>query len=405
MSMRGKFIKYSFVLLLSLVSVLVFQQSSAEKKKQSLEKQREKLEEEIALTNKLIKENKKKKGSIVHELNLLNTLILQRDLLIKKLTNDREDLDIAIKEKTASIAKNRDKLTERRQEYAKLIYVAYKNRDANMDLMYLLASESFSQLYARYEYLAQYRENRLSSIKEIERLVRIINEEIAGLEQERLKIVELQKRILDERKTLLRDRRLMDSKVANLSTEELSLKSELDEKSREMKEIENLIAIEVKKIIEEEASGKNYDKVLAENKIVSDNFKENKGRLPWPTAKGIVTCKFGGYNVADRRNLQAVNLGIDISTVPGSKARAVFDGVVTRIAGIKGTGRTVIVKHGNYFTVYHNMDQLDVELNQKVSTKQSIGDIFYDVESGQCILQFSIWYMNKNENPELWLSN
>ncbi|MBN1951091.1 MAG: peptidoglycan DD-metalloendopeptidase family protein [Bacteroidales bacterium] len=403
--MKAGIVRYGLIFIISMFSVLVFQQSSAEKNKASLEQKKSKLEEEISLTNRLLEDTRKKKGNIVQELNLLNTLIRQRDLLVAKLKNDMEDIDSEIRVKTFRINESRDKLEQRRKEYAKLIYIAYKNRDANMDLMYLLASESLTQLFARYEYLVQYRANRLSSITEIERLLVIIGEEIVGLEQQRSKVMELEDRIASERDKLIADQARIDRMVKNLNLEEKSLKDDLEKKRREMKEIENLIAKEVKKILEEESKSNNFDKVHAENKLISDKFNENKGRLPWPTEKGVVTCKFGEYDVANRNNLEAINLGIDIATVPGAKARAVFDGVVTRIAGIKGTGRTVIVKHGNYFTVYHNMGKLDVVLNQQVKMKQAIGEIFYDATKGQSILQFSIWNMNKNENPEVWLSN
>jgi septal ring factor EnvC (AmiA/AmiB activator) len=189
--------------------------------------------------------------------------------------------------------------------------------------------------------------------------------------------------------------------VGVLSKKEKSLNSELEEKKKIAKRLES----EIKEIIKKEAEKNKYARLTPAEKIISEDFAKNRGSLPWPTEQGIITDKFGEHQHAVIQNLTVRNNGIDISSIPNSKVRAIFMGTVSKVFTIKGANTTVIIRHGNFYTVYHNLVNVRVKTGDRVTTKQYIGDIFTDSRNGETVLHFEIWEELDKKNPEEWLSN
>jgi len=167
------------------------------------------------------------------------------------------------------------------------------------------------------------------------------------------------------------------------------------------KEIEKLIAEENKRT---SGSTTGKYKLTPEEKLVSDKFGNNKGRLPWPVERGVITVRFGRQSHPVLANIEIDSKGVDISTTSGSDARAVFEGEVRRIFAVPGGHNAVIIRHGEYLSVYTNLSKVYVKSGEKVVAKQAIGKIHTDENDNKTILHLEIWQGNVPLNPETWLA-
>jgi septal ring factor EnvC (AmiA/AmiB activator) len=230
-----------------------------------------------------------------------------------------------------------------------------------------------------------------------------------NIEIEEMEKIVLQKEALARQKTgenrnLEREKRQKDQMVVELSGQEKELKDKIAENKKIAKRLEREIA----SIIAEEASkggSRNmYDQLTPEEKLISDNFQGNKGKLPWPTERGVVTNRFGRHQHAVLKQVTVQNDGIDISTVQGAEARALFDGAVSKVVAILGANYTVILRHGNFLTVYQNLVNVRVKPGDMVTVKQVLGTVFTDEETNSTLLHIEIWKELNKQNPEDWLS-
>lgn len=286
-------------------------------------------------------------------------------------------------------------------EYASLIYHSYKKKNDNLNLMYLLASDNINQFYVRVKYLQQYKEYRGKQISLIKRLNAVIELKIKELSVKKKEKIQLVNKQLTERATILSEREETNRIVEVLSKKESNLKRELDDKKRVAKRLQN----EIEELIKREAEKNKFGRLTPEERIISTDFSKNKGRLPWPTEQGIVTEQFGEHRHAVIKNLTIRNNGIDITSVPNSVVRAIFKGTVSKVFTIKGANSTVIIRHGNFYSVYHNLINVRVKIGDQISTKQYIGEVFTDLRNSETVLHFEIWRELEKQNPEDWLSN
>lgn len=395
--MKGKR-RIILVILLSLVYTFVFQQDST---KDELIARKRKIEEEIELANKLLEQTRTKRNVSIQEYKLLEATIRKRNVLIKELERDIDYLDNEIGTKIKKLQSLKADLEKTKKEYSELIYFAFKNRNTDLDFMYLLASEDINQFYSRYIYLQQYKEYRLKNLQLIIALKKLIENEIISLEGSKREKVNTVNKILREKATLVKNRRDIDNVIKDLGKQE----EQLDKDIKEKKAIKEKLEKEIEDIIKKEAKKKTYKDLTPEEKIISDDFVKNKGRLPWPTEMGVITDRFGEHDHPVIKNLKVRNHGIDISTVPSAKARVVFDGVVTKVFSIKGANNTVIVRHGNFYTVYHNLSEVYVKTGDIVKRKDILGIVYTDTLKGESIIHFEVWHELDKQNPEDWLSN
>ena len=175
-----------------------------------------------------------------------------------------------------------------------------------------------------------------------------------------------------------------------------------------MKKLNERIEKEIAEIIEEEARRMKgtglYKQLTPEEKIISDNFFDNKGRLPWPTERGIITENIGQHPHPVLPGITIQNNGVDITTVEGAEARALFDGIVSKVIAILGANYTVIIRHGNFLTVYQNLINVKVKKGDNIKVKQPIGTIYTDKETQTTVLHIEIWRELEKQNPNDWLS-
>ena len=372
--------------------------------KEDLQVQKQKAFEEIKLARELIDKTAQKRVGSVQQLRLLQKGINSRAKLISTLESEIKIIDRQIAQTQEEIKKLVAENQKNKEEYARLIYYAYRNHSNYEKLMYILAGASISQSYQRYKYLKYISEYRIEKAGQIEALVEELdrqNENLNLLRNDKLTLLEEKD---TEQKKLVGERREKSEMIAGLRKQESRLKNEIKEKERIAKELETRI----REIIEEEARRVNANNIYAaltpEQELVGKDFRNNKGKLPWPVDRGIVTTGFGDNEVPGLVGSSVKNNGIDINSAAGTRVRAVFDGEITKVFAILGANYTVLIRHGEYLSVYQNLVNVRVKTGDKVLTKEVLGDAFTDQDNNVAMIHFEVWQERSILNPENWLS-
>lgn len=391
--------KQLVILLLIISSVSVIAQTRKE-----LEKEKRETLREIQISKELLEKTTEKKKISIRRVTVLNRGIRSRESLIRAIESEVREIEAEMDDIEREIQHIESTVKKGKEEYAAIIYSIYKNHTDYEKLMYMLASESISQFYQRVKYLkylTAYRERKIIEMEVL--MVDLLekNKEL-GVKKE-VKILLLNEKENENRK-LARERNQRNNIIQKLAQDEKTLRKKLAEKERIRNELEN----EIRRIIEEEAkkhsSNKLFNSLTPEQKLNGMNFVQNRGRLPWPVERGIITAEFGLISHPVLRGVKINNNGIDISSAPDAKARAVFEGEVTKIFAILGANYTVLVMHGEYLSVYQNVIDLKVKAGDKISVKQEIGTIYTDNEDNMAVLHFQIWKEREILNPSFWLS-
>ncbi len=372
--------------------------------KDDLQKQKQKAFTELKLARQLMGKTAEKRSTSVQHYRILQKGINSRALLISTLEQELKLIDKEVNEVSRQISKLEAENIKNREEYARLIYYAYRNHTDYEKMMYILAGASISQSYQRYKYLKYISDYRVQKASEIETIVIELDQretELNRLRTEKLAIMEEKEVEQDE---LVKERGQRSAMIDQLKKEESRLKREINEKERITKEVES----KIRAIIEEEARKLNsrniYAALTPEQELVGDDFRKNRGKLPWPVDKGIITVGYGNNEVPGLRGSSVMNNGIDISSAPGTPVRAVFEGEITKVFAILGANYTVLIRHGAYLSVYQNLINVRVKTGDKVITKEVIGEAFSDEEERVAELHFEVWQEKEILNPEAWLS-
>ncbi len=402
---------FIFSVLFLSVSIISFGQS-----RKTLERKIKKQEKALRLTTKLLKETKKKKKESYNKFLLIKKQISTREGLIANLQQDIGFLDQKISENEDIVNSLKQDLESLKEQYAKLIYFAWKNRSSYQQLMFILSADNFNQAFMRMKYLQQlteYREKQAAAIKDI---LSLLESKVNELNEKRAEKETVLKQIEEEKIVLANEKQEQSKTVEMLKQKESELITKLKKQRRSAealkKKVAKLIAEEARKA--REAANKKHPNnksvttkgfvLTPEEKIIAADFASNKGHLPWPTAKGIITGTFGTHEHPLIKGIKVNNDGIYISTPQGSKARAIFKGEVRKVFEIPGKHKLVLIRHGNYFTVYANLSQVSVKEGQKVSTKQEIGTIYTDADDHKTVLELQIWKGSIKVNPQYWLA-
>jgi septal ring factor EnvC (AmiA/AmiB activator) len=379
--------------------------------KKDLENKKKQIQKEIDYTNQLLAETKKNKKRSLTELVALNKKISQREELIANINSQIYLLDKEIKDNNESIKGLQNDLTKLKAEYAKMIYYAYKNRDGYNRLVFVFASKDFEQAYMRLKYLQQYSDYRHKQAEKITNTKKSLNQKVQELEAKKT-----DKRVLlsgeeTEKKNLTSEKGEKEQVFTQLQAQESKLKKDLEKKKKDANNLQQAIQRAIQKELEKaqkEAATENKPKpqkliLTPESQKLSNSFASNKGKLPWPVAKGIISERFGVHPHPLMPNIEINNNGVDITTNSGSIARAVFDGEVKAIGNMPGAGEFVLVRHGEFLTIYANLKDVYVKTGDKVTTKQNLGSILYDEEDNKTVLQFQIWKGQTKLDPESWI--
>ncbi len=291
-----------------------------------------------------------------------------------------------------------------KRQYEMLVQFAFWNKNKNERLMFVLSADNFNMAYKRMKYIQQYTRHRKEQALLILSMQSELKVEIKELEEIVLQKEALARQKAGENRNLEREKQNKDQMVMELSGQEKKLKSKIAENRKIARRLEKEIAAIITAEASKGRSRNMYDQLTPDEKLISDNFMGNKGKLPWPTERGVVTSRFGKHQHAVLKQVTVQNDGIDISTVQGAEARALFDGVVSKVVAILGANYTVIMRHGNFLTVHQNLINVRVTPGEAVMVKQVLGTVFTEEETNSTLLHIEIWKELNKQNPEDWLS-
>ena len=384
-----------------------FGQQSSKQQKQ-LEAQRLQLKNEIKQINSLLFSNTKTRKNALSEVEDLQVKLNVRSKLIK-VTNQQANLltrRIGLNERT--IADQRKELESLKADYAKMIQKSYASKSLQNRLMFLFSSENFLQAYKRIQYLkqyARYRRKQGIAIAEKTTLLQELNKTLTQEKATKLALVEENRAVQEE---LERERKQQQNLIKTLKRKERSLAAQIAKKQKQRKAIDR----EINRLIREaiaasnKAAGKKGNKTFQltpEAKLIAANFQANKGRLPWPLEKGVVIQGFGRQRHPVVKTTTIQSNGVVLATEASAQVRAVFEGEVMSVIVIKGSNPSVLIRHGNFITLYTNLAKLYVKKGEKVAAKQPIGEVFTNQQTGKTQLQFGIFNNVKALNPKDWV--
>ena len=397
---------------ITLVLLLLVVNASAQSKKE-LEKKRAALDKQIKTTTALIDQARKEQRVTQEQLRLLESQIQAREELINAMSGELRKVDQRINEDVEMVASLKQDLVVLREEYARMLQFAYRNRNAYDRMSYLFAASSFQQAYRRSRYLAQIAEQRKRQAALIEETRTTIDQRLAGLQAQREEKSKLMDEQQVERKRLDGDRHGQQAALTNLKKEEGRLRETQKKQEQQRRELDAAI----RKAIEAELKPKpkpgakpgtpaKLDLTLTpEAKELNADFEKNKGKLPWPVEKGVITSRFGKQPHPVLPGIVIENNGIDITTEKNASVRALFRGEVSSVIVIPGAGKAVILSHGVYRTVYSNLREVSVSKGQKVDTKQALGTVLTD-ENGS-VAHVELWKITSEGlvkvDPGPWL--
>ena len=411
---------YTFIILF-ITSISWSQQTQ-----EQLEQKKAKLQEEIREKEMMLKEVRNKEKSAVKILEIQKEKIGLKEKLITTTEKQTKLLSNNMYINQVQINKLKKELIVLKEDYAKMIVKSYKSRSEQSRAMFLLSSQNFAQAYKRLQYMKQYtnyRKMQGEEIKSKSEKLEDFNSKLSGQKTEKQKLIAEQ----EKQKQDLEKEKQEQEKIANsLKKTKNQIATEIKKKQKESKKIDAQIQKLIRDAIAEanrkaaaaraKANPKtttaaetkaieNSAKIVLtpEGQLISNNFKANKGRLPWPVEKGVITLGYGDQPHPVYKSLVIHNSGIEISTESGSNARAVFGGEVTKVVVISPLNKAVFIQHGDYFTVYQNLSSVSVSAGDKVTTKQSLGKIRTNAE-GKTIIKFIISQNTTYNNPATWIS-
>ncbi len=427
--------KYLLLIFAVFITLSAFAQK--QKSRATLEAEKKRNLQKIAQVKKVLSETQKEKESTIGQIKAINQQIENQQ---NKITLAKEDIEL-IKVEMAEIQKAQtdlfNQLKSLQTEYSETIYRESKNSSKLTKMGFLFSSSSVSELFMRYKYLEQYTENRKHQLLQIKKIGEMLKQRQRTLLEKKITQQNLINIVKIEAKSLEALKEKQDLIVKDLNNKESDLKSELEkskaalsslnsvisnaiekeQKARKVPEAKKVpesrkekqaeIAEREKKILSERESKRNT-KETAEvnnskpNRVSNRNFGASKSKLSWPV-EGFVSDKFGVKNHPVLKGLKIDNNGIDIQSSPNAAVRAVFEGVVLDISQIPGLNNVVAIQHGDYYTVYANLQNVNVSINQQVDLRQQIGTVAY--KDGSPEINFQIWHNFNKLNPEPWLGS
>ena len=423
--------KYFLSLLFVCLTATMWSQSQQEK----LEQRKAQIQREIRDNEKMLQNVKSKEKSAMNVFLIQKNKIRLKENLINTTEKQTRLLADDMYRNQLKINKLNRELDILKEDYAKKIVNSYKSRSEQSRAMFILSSENFLQAYKRAQYLKQYTSFRKSQGEEINKKsteLRSINEKLKLQKIAKQKLLEENKK---ERLALVKEKQEQEKLVNSIKKDKNKIVSDIRKKQRESKTIDAQINRLIREAIAEAnrkaaaerakaaVSGDKSNsgtktatvsrgsvsssriEMTPEDKVIADNFKANRGKLPWPVEKGFISLGYGDQAHPIYNTLVVHNSGVEITTNEGANARAVFAGVVSRIWLITPANKAVMIQHGDYFTVYQNLSSVSVSSGEKVSIKQSLGRIRTSGDTGKTVLKFIISQNTTYMNPQGWLAN
>jgi septal ring factor EnvC (AmiA/AmiB activator) len=367
--------------------------------KTELEEKRKKTLDEIKYVDNMLETTAREKIAGIEAIKIIGSKLNLRESVIRGMKEEVILISEKISLNTLAIDLMENDLVILKNDYIRAVLNSYRSQKGNPEMVYVLSAKDFNQGYKRLKYLqqvAKFRRNESEIILELKSQIELLKER---LQNDLLKISDLKIREEQQKELLQREQDKKENMVKSLNKKERQLRIDLEEKKRIAAKIE----IEIARIIEAERKKVLKSDSTPEQKLIGENFYENKGRLPWPVERGIITSHFGIQKNAVLKYLTEDNIGIEISSSGKMSARSVFQGEVVKVFAISGANMTIIVRHGKFLSVYANIVNVKVKSGDKVSVKQDLGDIYCDSGNNfNSLLKFMI-FETKYLNPEEWI--
>ena len=403
---------WSFLVVLLAVCSFSFAQQKTQQQR-NLEKRKEEIAAEIAQMERLLEQQVRLKGSAIDQIQLLDNKRYALESLIELTANEVQLLQRQIAESNHRIDDLKDQIEVIKQDYQKVIVNSYKRKVEKNKWLFLLAAESFKDARRRWNYLLQYASYRTTQAERLVRKQEELQQISATLEDQLKQKEEKVEENRRQQRVLIADREKQELLIANARKQERAYRRELADRDKERKRIDSEIDRLIREAIEKanrerlakakKANSKDGFVLTPEAEALAKSFEGNRGRHIWPVEKGIKSIGYGTYADKLYPALKHFNNGVTIATESGSKARAIYDGEVMNVMisrqGIKG----VYVRHGDYITMYYNLQDVSVKEGDKVVAKQSLGTLHTDKVSGQTLLKFYLYKNTTRLNPEEWV--
>ncbi|MDC1217284.1 peptidoglycan DD-metalloendopeptidase family protein [Flavobacteriaceae bacterium] len=378
------------------------------KRQQELESQRIRLKNEIKQINQLLFTNTKTRKNALNQAEDIQVKLNVRNELIKVTNEQVNILTKRINLNQRNIGIQRKELELLKEDYASMIQKSYASKSLKNRLMFLFSSKNFFQAYKRIQYLKQYASYRRKQGLAIEKKTLLLQQLNQTLINEKTKKGLLIDENRDVKGKLANDRKDQEILIKRLKRKERNLITQILKKQKQTKEIDQEISRLIREAIEasNKALGKKGNQLFEltpEAKLIAANFSANKGRLPWPLEKGVVIQRFGRQPHPVVKTTIIQSNGVTFATEPKAQVRTIFKGEVMSVVLIKGSNPSVLIRHGNYISVYKNLGKLYVKKGDKVKAKEIIGEVFTNKKTGKTELQFSIFNNVKVLNPKGWI--
>lgn len=380
--------------------------ATGQKTKTQLQKEKQKNLEKIQETEKILDETSRQKKNSIGELSALNQRIRNQEDLMASIKSEIKFLEADIDENNGIIEALERDLGKLKEEYAAMVFSAQKASGKSSKLLFLFSSESFDQLLMRLKYMEQYGNARQEQASAIGRVQKLLESQVVETEKIRSQKNALLEDEIKESNQLASLKKKQKSVVRTLEKDEKRLKNELEDTKKAIalldKKINEIIKEEMERAARE-ARDNNATKVAEAAGALSTSFEENKSKFPWP-ASGFISQKFGRQAHPVLKGIVLQNDGINIQTQQNETVKAIFEGEVRRVAFIPALGSTVIINHGEYFTVYSGLKEVSVKMGQKVVTNQELGHVLVNTD-GISELRFQIRKNTLALDPQAWLKD
>ncbi len=395
---QQSFLRTDFILLLLLMGVSLTAVGQKDRKQLALER----IEniKKITEAEKILGQTKNKKTATLGQLKALENQIRSRQKLLRTLDQEVDLITTEILELESIIRDIDLYLKSMKEEYAAMIYKSYKSKNGYSFISFLFASDSFTQFFMRLKYMEQYAEARKRQSDQIAETKEelIVQQMVQEQRKSELQLVIKSKKT--ESNQLINLKKEKSNLITQLTKNERSLREEVSARKRSIKKLDNLIASLIKIELEAEKKISSGEKELA--KELSGRFENQMRKLPWPVKTGFISLRFGLQRDLVLKNVNINNTGIDIQTQRDEDVGVVFDGEVRVKAFVPGQNNVVIVKHGNYYTVYSKLKSVKVKQGQLLRTGDLIGKVHTN-NTGISQLHFEVWRDKKKLDPERWL--
>ncbi|MFZ4671368.1 MAG: murein hydrolase activator EnvC family protein [Flavobacterium sp.] len=417
--------KFFFTLFFFCLAIPIWSQPPTQ---EQLEERKAKIQQEILEKEQLLQTVKSKEKSVVTQLMLQKEKIGLKQKLINTTEKQTKLLSNDIYANQIKINQLKLDLDQLRKDYAEMILKSYKSRSEQSRAMFLLSSQNFLQAYKRAQYMKQYASYRKMQGEEIKGKTNQLltyNDKIGVQKSAKEKLIVENE---NEKQELEKEKKVQEKIAQQIQKEKGKIVSDIKKKQQETKKID----AQIQKLIRETIAAANKKTAAAkakanpktvskadtkateestkivltsEGQLIANNFRANKGKLPWPVEKGAVSLSYGDQPHPVYKTLTVHNSGVEITTESGSSARAVFGGEVTKVIKLSPLNIAVFIQHGDYFTVYQNLTSVNVSVGDKVTIKQTLGKIRTNGDTGKTILKFLILQNTTYNNPASWLFN